>query len=95
MNKLTIVLAVCLAFCGMFWWGYSHKQRAEEASARAIRAELQIVEHVRTLAELDRHLEETEKQRREWERIANELEQAEGASDKLSPYLRGILDSVR
>lgn len=93
--KAYLALASLLIMLGVGSWGWWQKSRADEAEARADRAEAMVAAHERAAASLNDHLTKVEQDRQKWQQIAESLENEEGIDDDASPYLRGVLERVR
>lgn len=97
MTAVRVLLPVLLLLLGACLAGYVGylKSELKDATDRAAAAEAQVEAHERAAAALTEHLTRVEAERAAWETIATELEKEEGVENTLSPYLRGVLNSVR
>lgn len=96
---LIIALVALIAALGWGVWQYKaasdNMQRAKVAEAQAASLKETVAAQERAAASLTDHLQRVEAQREQWRARAEELENAEGINDDLSPYLRGVLERVR
>lgn len=90
-----LLLSLLLATFSAGSWGYWQKSRADDAIERAAVAEAAVAHHQHANNVLNDYLEKVEQENEVWRTKIEELEQEDGFEDILSPYLRGVLNSVR